>query len=268
MPFIARPGGIRVFFEVSGNLRGPTILMIRGLSRSSTYWFGLRPLMEKEHRVVVLDNRGVGQTSAPLPGFRVEDMADDCAEVLRRVGASHVFGMSLGGMIAQWVAIRHPSFVRTLTLGATTCGGSDRAPVPRSVIASFLRTAAMSTAEAIRYTAPITLAPSFVRDRPEVVDEWVAIAEREPRNKLSLIGQLLAGARHDASAAVRGLKMPVQVIVGDADTLIPPKNSAQLADRIPGAKLVTIPGGAHDFPTESPDVVAELLTRWIAAHPA
>jgi 3-oxoadipate enol-lactonase len=268
MPFVDRPRGIRVFFEVSGDPRGPTLLMIRGLSRSSAHWFGLRPLMEKQHRVVVMDNRGVGRTSAPLPGFRVEDMADDCAEVLRRVGAAHVFGMSLGGMIAQWVAIRHPSFVRTLTLGATTCGGKDRAPVPRGVIAAFLRTAGMGAAEAIRYTAPITLAPSFVRDRADVVDQWVAIAEREPRNKLSLIGQLLAAGRHDASTAITGLKMPVQVLVGDADTLVPPRNSVQLAERIPGATLVTIPGGAHDFPTESPELVADLLTKWIAAHPS
>lgn len=267
MPFVERPGGVRIFWDHGGRLEGPPVLLVRGLSRSSSYWLGLRPLLEREHHVVVLDNRGVGRSSAVRPGFRVEDMADDCAAVLREVGACHVFGISLGGMVAQHLALRHPTFVRTLALGATTFGGREREPVPARVIASFLRTATMSTGETIRSTAPITLSPAFVRARPDVVDEWVAIAEREPRNLGSLVGQLLAAARHDASAQVASLAMPVLVLVGDADQLIPPGNSRQLAARIPGAELVVLPGLAHDFPTEDPERVAALLAGFVARHP-
>lgn len=245
---------------------GPPILLIRGLSRSSTYWLGLRPMLEEKHRVVVLDNRGVGRSSAVGPGFRVEDMADDCAAVLREVGACHVFGISLGGMVAQHLALRHPEFVRTLTLGATTCGGRDRKPVPAWVIASFLRTATMSTEQMMRFTAPITLDPAFCRARPDVIDAWVEIAQREPRNGLSLVGQLLAAARHDASARVSTLRMPVMIVVGDRDRLIPPENSRQLHERIPGSELVTLAGCAHDFPTEAPEKVAAILEGFIAKH--
>lgn len=266
MAFVDRPGGVRIFWEQGGNADGPPVLLIRGLSRSSSYWLGLRPLLERTHRVVVLDNRGVGRSSAVGPGFRVEDMADDCAAVLREVGACHVFGISLGGMVAQHLALRHASFVRTLTLGATTFGGRDRKPVPAWVIASFLRTATMSVEGMMRSTAPLTLDPEFIRARPDVVDAWVAIAEREPRNKLALIGQLLAAARHDASKSVSGLTMPVMIVVGERDRLIPPESSRQLHERIPGSELVTLAGCAHDFPTEAPEKVAAILSAFIAKH--
>ncbi len=268
MPFLERPGGVKIFWEQRGRTDGPPVMLIRGLSRSSTYWLDLRPLLERDHRVVVLDNRGVGQSSAVGPGFRVEDMADDCAAVLREVGACHVFGISLGGMVAQHLALRHPSFVRTLMLGATTFGGRERKAVPAWVVASFLRTATMSTEQMIRSTAPITLDPEFVRARPDIVDEWVAIAEREPRNGLALVGQLLAGARHDASKQVAGLKMPVMIVVGDRDRLIPPENSAQLHARIPDSQLVTLPGCAHDFPTEAPEKVAAIISGFVQKHAA
>ncbi len=267
MPFVERPGGVRIFWEQGGAPGGPPILLVRGLARSSSYWLDLRPMLEREHHVVVLDNRGVGRSSAVRPGFRVEDMAEDCAAVLREVGSCHVFGISLGGMVVQHLALRHPSLVRTLTLGATTFGGRERKPVPAWVVASFLRTATMSTEAMMRSTAPITLDPEFVRTRPDVVDAWVAIALREPRNGLSLVGQLLAAARHDASGDVASLKMPVMIVVGDRDRLIPPENSRQLHQRIPGSELVTLAGCAHDFPTEAPEKVAAILSAFIAKHP-
>lgn len=266
MPFVTRPRGIRIWWEESGRKDGPPLLLIRGLSRSSRYWLELRPLLERTHRLVVLDNRGVGRSSAPLPGFTVEDMADDVGAVLREVGACHVFGISLGGMVAQHVALRHAAFVRTLALGATTFGGRDRVPVPARVIRSFLRTATMGTEEAMRFTAPLTLSRSFVAARPDVIDTWVRIALEEPRHKLALVGQLLAAARHDASAKVGALSMPVLVITGDDDTLISWENSRRLAERIPGSELVVLPGAGHDFPTERPDEVAALLGGWVARH--
>ncbi len=266
MPFLDRPGGVRIFWDQGGKEDGPPILLIRGLSRSSSYWLGLRPLLEKDHRVVVLDNRGVGQSSAVRPGFTVQDMADDCAAVLRQIGACHVFGISLGGMVAQHLALRHPAFVRTLTLAATTFGGRERKPVPPWVIASFLRTATMSTEQMMRFTAPITLDPDFVRARPDVVDAWVKIALGEPRNGWALLGQLLAAARHDASKDVSSLKMPVMIVVGDRDRLIPPENSTQLHQRIPGSEMVTLPGLAHDFPTEAPEKVADVIASFVGKH--
>lgn len=265
MPF-AKRGALRFHWELSGNQTGPTILLLRGLSRSSRYWYDLRPLLEPRFRVLVMDNRGVGRSDAPPPGFSTADMADDVAAVLDGSGVerAHVFGISLGGMIAQHLAVRHPGRVDRLVLGATTMGGRSREPVPRQAITAFLETARMSVAEQIRSTMPWVVDASTLARRPEVVDEWIAIAESEPRNRLALLGQLLAAGFHDTTANLHRVRSPTLVITGDRDRLIPMGNSRQIAERIPGATLHVLPGAGHDFPTEQPEEVARLLDGFFA----
>ena len=265
MPFATR-AGLRFHWELSGNEAGPTLLLIRGLSRSSRYWYDLRPLLEPRFRVLVMDNRGVGRTDAPPPGFSTADMADDCAAVLNQSGVhrAHVFGISLGGMIAQHLALRHPGRVDRLILGATTMGGRRRAPVPLRAVLAFLQAARMSVAEQIRSTSPWVLDAEALARRPEIVDEWVAIAESEPRNKASLFGQLLAAGLHDASEHIHRIASPTLVITGDRDRLIPMRNSEDLARSIPGATLRILPGGGHDFPTEQPENVVRVIEEFLS----
>ena len=92
---IATRRSIRLHWELSGNEKGPPLLLIRGLSRSSRYWYDLRPLLEPTFRVLVMDNRGVGRSSAPGPGFGTADMADDCAAVLDTLGGIRTAGTSI-----------------------------------------------------------------------------------------------------------------------------------------------------------------------------
>lgn len=266
MPQVVR-NGHRTYYEVSG--RGhdaPTLVMIRGLSRSSRYWLDVRGMLEEKLRVVVLDNRGVGRSDAPPPGFSVADMGDDVAAVMddAGIGRAHVFGISLGGMVALRFVLRHATRVDRLVLGATTAGGKDRVPVPPRVIRSFLATARMTPAEAIRATAPHTLSAAFLAQRPDIVDRWIELASAEPRHRLALVGQLLAAARHDAGAELAGIRTPTLVITGDADTLIDPENSRRLARGIPASRFEILPGAGHDFPTEQPAETAAAILRFLA----
>ena len=120
---LERPDGSRLYYEVGG--RGAPLVLIRGLSRSSAYWFDFRDLLEQHRTVLVLDNRGVGRSSTPRGPWSTEDMADDVADVLRDSGVERadVFGISLGGMVAQHLALRHPHRVKRLMLACTTPGG-------------------------------------------------------------------------------------------------------------------------------------------------
>lgn len=213
-----------------------------------------------------MDNRGVGRSDPTAAGFGTADMADDAAAVLDRSGVhrAHVFGISLGGMIAQQLALRHPGRVSSLVLGATTMGGKSAARPPRTAIFALLRAASGSVAEAIRLSTPWVLDAAFVERHPEIVDEWIAIAEGEPRHPFALLGQLLASLFHDTSEHIHRIRAPTLVVTGDRDRLIPMENSRQLATRIPGARLSILPGAGHDFPTERPGEVARLLTEFIA----
>lgn len=242
-------------------------MLVRGLARSSAYWLEMRTLLEAERRVVVLDNRGVGRSDVPSAPIATEDMADDVALVLRACGVERadVLGISLGGMIAQHVALRHPHRVRRLVLACTSPGGRGARSLSLRAALALARAATMpSFAEGIRSSAPWVLSEEALRARPEIVDVWVAIAEREPRSRAGVFAQLLAAARHDAWELLPHLSHPTLVVTGDADRLMPPENSRALAERIPNASLRTLRGAGHDFPTERPEETARIVSSFLA----
>ena len=259
--FARAPSGHRLYFELGGPEHAPPLVLIRGLGRSSSYWLEFRRILERERRVLVLDNRGVGRSDAPSLPWATSDMADDVALVLRASGVERadVFGISLGGMIAQELALRHPHRVDRLVLACTTPGGRPARPTPRLAALMLARAAVKPIEESLRATAPLVLSDEALARRPELVDIWIAIATSEPRSRRGFIGQLLAAARHDAWDRLPFVESETLVVTGDADRLIPHENSALLAERIPRASLRTLRGAGHDFPTERPDETARLV---------
>jgi len=233
---------------------------VRGLGRSSRHWGEIRERLGRSFHLLVTDNRGVGQSDAPWPPYSTKLMADDHAAILDAAGVerTHVFGISLGGMIAQELAIRHPARVDRLILGCTTPGGEH---AERSAAIGALVRASIGRAErAARNMAPLLLSAETLRQRPELVEQWIAIGRQEPKRRIGVLAQLLAARNHDAWAALTRIKTPTLVVTGTADLLIPPGNSRLLADRIPGARLELIPWAAHDFPADRP-VETEKLVR-------
>jgi len=261
----ALSGTTALHYELVGDPRAPALVLIRGLARSIGYWLDFRDRVARRFRLVLLDNRGVGRSDRPRPPYRTTQMADDVAAVLDHAGIdrAHVFGVSLGGMIAQWVALRHPARVDRLALGCTTAGGSLGRRVPVDAAASLLRGAFMPFEGAMRHTAPFVISASTLSSRPDVLERWMALAREQPVPLPALLGQLLAGMRHDASGHLDRIEAPTLVLTGDADRLIPAANSYLLAERIPGARLCVLPGAGHDFPTDQPDATARVLESFL-----
>ena len=244
--------------------------MIRGLARTARHWGEVVPRLAERFRVIVFDNRGVGRSSAPPPPYTTRNMADDAARVLDAAGVrrAHVFGVSLGGMIAQELAIGHPARVDGLVLGCTRAGGfrhSTRMPV--SVIRELVGPMRLGPEQAVRQTAPLVLSEKFVRERPDVIEHWVELVREEPPVLHGVLAQLVAGALHDTGDRLRHIRARTLVVTGDADRLIDAENSRRLARLIPQATLSLIPGAGHDFPTEAPTTVAELLVDFLGARP-
>jgi 3-oxoadipate enol-lactonase len=259
--------GCRLFWERDGRPGAPTLLLVRGLSRSSRYWGELRRKLAQSFHLLVTDNRGVGQSDAPWPPYSTPLLADDLAAILDAagVGRAHVFGISLGGMIVQELAIRHPARVERLILGCTTPGGPHSVRFPGSTVLALLRAAITPVDRGTRSIAPWILSEETLRLRPEIIEEWIAIARSEPRRRRGFIGQLLAAGRHDAWSRLPSITAPTLVVTGDADRLIHPGNSRLLAERIPGARLHTIVSAGHDFPTDRPDETARVITEFLLA---
>jgi len=238
MPF-ARRARCRLYYEVLGDPSLPALVLVRGLARSSRYWGALLPHLAP-FRIVLVDNRGVGRSDATLPPYSSRQLADDIAAVMDAAGLdrAHVFGMSLGGMIVQQLALAHPARVDRLVIGCSTPGGrhAHRASI-RALLA--LRDA---------HDVDRQLAILVSRATPELRDLWLAIAHDEPARWRGVLGQVAAGLRHE-------------------DIIIPPANSRLLAERIPNATLVMLPGARHDFTSDRPVESARAIVEFLGAAP-
>ena len=238
-----------------------------GLGMSATGWWRTVPvLVEAGLRVLSFDNRGVGR-SERVPGpYTVAEMADDAVSVLDEAGVdrAHVYGISLGGMIAQEVALRHRERVNALVLGATTAGGAESVPAAPEVIA-FVRLRAQMTAEhAVWASVPINYAPRTRREGGDRIAEDIERRLRFPVESEYYSAQLAAATGHDAR--VGEIRAPTLVVHGVEDVLIPPANGERLAAAIPGAELSLWPGAAHLYFTDEPEV-DRYVARWLSQHP-
>lgn len=264
-------GRVRLYYEVRGRSGAPTLLLIRGLARHLLHWGRLTELLEDDFRLLLFDNRGMGRSDVPRPPYTTRRMADDAVEVLQAAGfeQAHVFGMSLGGMIAQEVALRHPTRVERLVLGCTRAGPGTGPRIAPRVVLQMLSAGRLSPDEAIASTAHMALGERFIAEHPQVIEGWRALAREYPPARQGFLGQLLAGALHDTRRRLSRVVHPTLVVTGDADSLIHADHSRYLAKHIRNARLEVLPGAGHDFTTERPEVAAALLREFLLpAQPA
>lgn len=263
MPFVEHDG-YRLHFETSGAPGAPPLLLVMGLGLCSLGWHTLPGRLAERFRVTVFDNRGVGRSTLRR-GFRIRDLADDAARVLDAVGVDRafVFGISMGGMIAQELALRHPDRVRALALGATF-GGHLRSRKPRLSTARDLVLVGLLRRPQVM--ARLLVSDAYYASQGERFRAWLACQGRAAHAVVRR--QLLAVALHEAERRLPLIRVPTLVVTGDQDRLVPAENSRRLARLIPGARLVELPGAGHAFPFERADETVRLLTEHFLAIPA
>jgi 3-oxoadipate enol-lactonase len=264
----ASAGGPRIHYQLRGAADAPPLVMIRGLGRSMAHWGQVVAELEVCFRLVLFDNRGIGDSAHSRMPYGVATMADDVARVLddAKISRAHVFGMSLGGMIAQRFAIRHRARVDRLVLGCTTPGGPDALRPSLSTMSSLAESRLSSPESAIRNEARLQLSPTFLRQREDVVDYWVKLARERPVKKRVLLSQVSAAMRHHAVDELHRITAPTLIVSADVDELVPPDNSRLLARRIRGSEIAWVRGARHDFATERPVEVAAILTSFLLHH--
>jgi 3-oxoadipate enol-lactonase len=258
MPFVERPG-YRIHYQASGPADAPPLLLIMGLGLGAEAWHNLPERLSQRFRVIVFDNRGVGRSTASRQRFRIRDLADDARAVLDAlgVGTAFVFGISMGGMIAQELVLRHPTRVRPLVLGATF-GSHFRSHKPRLGVARDLLLSSVSV-PAPRRMARILVADEFFALHPDRFTAWLTNLGRP--NRSAARRQILAIALHETERRLGQIRAATLVVTGDRDRLVPPRNSQRLARMIPGARFAELSGAGHLFPLERADETVRLLTE-------
>ncbi len=264
---IVRAGDIDLSYERSGS--GPPLLLIMGMSGTALHWGEpfLRELRE-DFDVIAYDHRGVGASTRLEGETTIVQMAEDAAALLAAldIDAAHVLGISMGGMVAQELALRHPERILTLALGCTYCGGPGSELTDPARMAGLR--AAMSSGDAqraLRAGWEINVSPAMVDDA-EAYASYLDIAGRRRVALGVVMAQLRACAAHDTSARLPELSVPTLVIHGTEDALLPVGNGRMVASLIPGAKLEIFEGVGHLFFWERPERSAELVREHAGVH--
>ncbi|HET7418464.1 MAG TPA: alpha/beta hydrolase [Solirubrobacterales bacterium] len=247
-------------YERSG--AGEPLLLIQGMSGTHVSWGDpfLAPLRER-FDVVVFDNRGIG-LSAPIDGpFTIVEMAEDTAGLLDQLGieSAHVVGISMGGMIAQELALARPERLRSLTLGCTYCGGPGSQLMPEESAQKLLAGMASGDREkAIRAGYEVNLSPAFRADEGRY-DAFHEMATTVPAAKRTIELQVQAIFGHDTSGRLGEISTPTLIVHGTEDAVLPYPNGQLISTLMPDARLETFEDVGHMFWWERPDRSAELI---------
>ena len=259
----ARSSGTRIYYDVLG-AAGPHVVLLQGLGLSSTFWFDLPRRLTVEAarpcRVVVIDNRGVGRSDRPWGPYRMGQLADDVAAVLDAAGVARAFviGISLGGMIAQHVTLRHPGRVSGLGLLATTPGFLHGEFPDPATLWALLR---LPLARDQRAVARILLSKKHLPQARQLLAQWPAAMRAEPVLPRVFFAQVAAAAGHAAGFRLGSIRCPTVIVAGAEDDVIPPENSRVLARRIRGAVLEILPDVGHAIPAVDDQVLVRTVGR-------
>lgn len=255
--------GVRLAYEERG--AGEPLVFVHGLAYDRRGWGPLPLLLAEDLRVVLLDNRGVGDSDAPLGPYSVSELAEDVVAVLDAAGIERasVFGVSLGGFIAQELALAHPARVRRLVLCSTSPGGADAFPMPPRGADAFNRYPTMEREAGLRLMAENSLGAHGVRERPELAEEIYRYRLERAPSVEAWEAQRAASVAWDACDRVSRVAAPTLVIHADADTVIDVRNGELLAERIPSARMLRIPDRGHLVMWQEGEMLAPIVRDFL-----
>jgi pimeloyl-ACP methyl ester carboxylesterase len=260
---VALSKGAQIYWRETG--AGTPLLLVMGIGYSSDMWHPIEPLLAADHRLILFDNRGVGRSSDIVGAWTISGMADDALAVLDAAGiaSAHVFGMSMGGYIAQELVLRFPDRVRSLILGCTSCGGDQAVPAKAEVFNTIDVRRAMLPEDGVRLLNPYIYDPSTPPDRIEV-DMQIRLRTYPSRENYD--AQLAAIQRWQSSGRLDRITAPTLVLHGEHDCLIPCENGRYLAEMIPGAEYREIENASHIFTTDQPGRTVAFVKEFLAAR--
>jgi pimeloyl-ACP methyl ester carboxylesterase len=260
---------IELHYERRGD--GEPLLLIQGMTGHSLHWGEpLLEALERHFELVLYDHRGVGRSAPYASPFTIADLATDAGALLEalEIERAHVLGISMGGMVAQELALASPERVLTLTLGATYCGGPGSRFTDDRVVNDLAMAILSGDAERkMRAGWNFNVSTSFATGEGNF-ERFSEVAAAYPVPVPMIMAQVQAIMAHDTSSRLGEIAAPTLVVHGTADQMLDASNGELVASLIPGARLELLDGVGHLFFWEQPEHTARLIAEHVAAAPA
>lgn len=239
--------GCDIYYEVHG--QGDPLVMIMGLRRNMEWWYHQIPVLSKHFKVVAFDNRGAGRSDKPVMDYSIRLFADDTAALMDELGIdhAHVLGISMGGYIAQELAINYPEKVADLVLGCTSCGGEKVVLMKAGRLEKFTANEGLTPEDILQKDMDIYFSDRYIENNPKAVEQFREISMRYYQPVDAFQRQFAACLSHDTVSRLHRISQPILIMAGDNDPLVPPENSYILKELMPEAKLSVFPKGRHCF---------------------
>lgn len=264
MPY-AKVGDINMYYEVYGS--GFPLVMIMGLGANAYWWDPfLIDEFSKHFKVVVFDNRDAGRTDKSKVDYTMKTFADDTAGLMDHLGIerAHVLGVSMGGMIAQEIALNYPDRVEKLVLCVTTPGGPAAAPPKPEAMALLTMDRSKLTDEQIaRETVKVLYPEEFAKKHPEIIEASVERISKYTMSADAYMRQINAILKFNVYDRLGLIKKPTLVVSGGKDIIVPPENGKLIAEKIPNAKLVIFENSGHGLVTQERERFAKLVIDFL-----
>jgi pimeloyl-ACP methyl ester carboxylesterase len=265
MPLI-KAGNINLNYDTYGE--GEPLLLIMGFGMSGGGWIPSLPFFSG-FKCIYFDNRGTGLSDKPEAIYTVEAMADDASNLLQALGIAKakVFGVSMGGMIAQELTLRHPEQVAKVVLGCTMAGGTTAKMASPEILERLMtanRIMATDPEKGFDILLPAIMPAEFVAQHPEIKQMMLAGLKMVPPTPAETADRTMAGiVQFNAYDRLPQIKCPVLIVHGDKDVLVLPENASLIKSRIPQAELYLIPGAGHAFQAADPVGIHQKIVEWL-----
>lgn len=266
MPTV-KANGIDIRYEIDGS--GEPLLLIAGLGYSRWMWHKMVPGLAKQFKVITFDNRGVGGSDKPKGPYTAQLLAADTAALLAALGieSAAVIGHSMGGYIAQALALDYPHLIDRLILSATNFGGSNHIRITQEALVVFMDTRG-DPLERLRNGIAVSTAPGFPEKKPDVVDEWIAHRTANPLHPEGYEAQLAIGLslfsdENCFEPRLHEIDAPTLILFGKHDRVVPVGNAELLARRITNSTVTVLPNAGHLYPLETPDEAVAAITDFL-----
>lgn len=260
--------GIELAYQIHGE--GQPLILITGVGYGMWFWHKIIPELSRHYRVIAFDNRGAGESDKPEGPYTVSMMAADTAGLLDNLGITqaYVFGHSLGGFIAQELAVTRPDLISKIILASTNSGGMKVIPITAEAM-QVLTDRSGDPVELIRRGVAVACAPGFAERKPEIVQELMDYRFTNPVPAQNYQAQVLAGAGmsmltdEQVLQRMKSIQVPVLILFGEHDRVVPPGNAGLMAEMLPDARVKILPDCGHMFPVEVPQITVEAILPFL-----